>query len=51
MGLLIVVLGGDRFTDRLEQELMFDLLTKVNENCGWPTIDLQKQLKSSWGWE
>ena len=50
-GLLIIVLGGDRFTDRLEQELMFELLTTVNKKCGWPTTDLQKQLKRSWGWE
>lgn len=50
-GVLNFVLGGDRFTDRLEQERMFELLMIVNKENGWPTLTLQKQLKTSWGWE
>jgi hypothetical protein len=30
---------------------MFEVLIKVNKQCGWPTLGLQKQLKKSWGWE
>ncbi len=32
-----IVLAGDRFTDRLEQQALLDFLVKVEKHHAWPT--------------
>ena len=42
-------LGGDRFTDRREQERLIQVLTRTDALHGWPTHALQHQLRETWG--
>jgi hypothetical protein len=32
-----IVMAGDRFTDRLEQEVLYNLLVKIETQAAWPT--------------
>ncbi|KAI0909728.1 hypothetical protein F4823DRAFT_593558 [Ustulina deusta] len=45
-----IVLAGDRFTDRLEQQALLDFLVKVEKHHAWPTWSIQQQMKETWGW-
>ncbi|KAI0537152.1 hypothetical protein GGR58DRAFT_472842 [Xylaria digitata] len=45
-----IVLAGDRFTDRREQQTLFDFLVKVEKNHAWPTWSIQQQMKETWDW-
>lgn len=43
------VVGGDRFTDRQEQERLIQVLVRTDSMHGWPTHALQRQLRETWG--
>ncbi|KAI0474609.1 hypothetical protein F4859DRAFT_74251 [Xylaria cf. heliscus] len=45
-----IMLAGDRFTNRREQQALLDFLVKVEENHAWPTWLVQQDMKESWGW-
>ncbi|KAI0858974.1 hypothetical protein F4860DRAFT_285887 [Xylaria cubensis] len=45
-----IVLAGDRFTNRREQQALFDFLVKVQKNHAWPTQFIQQEMKETWGW-
>ncbi|KAI0439879.1 hypothetical protein F4803DRAFT_23059 [Xylaria telfairii] len=45
-----IVLAGDRFTDRREQQALFDFLVEVEKSHAWPTWSIQHEMKVSWGW-
>ncbi|GAP92509.2 putative arca-like protein [Rosellinia necatrix] len=45
-----IVLAGDRFTDRQEQQALFGFLVKVEKNHAWPTRSIQQEMKEAWGW-
>lgn len=40
--------GGDRFTDRLEQEALLDILIKTEEIHALSTGKAQRELRESW---
>ena len=42
--------GGDRFTDRIDQEALLDVLVKTERDHARPTAAIQLQMKESWGW-
>lgn len=42
---------GDRFTDRLEQEALLGVLTKLKDEHAYPTTSMQELLKGAWGWD
>ncbi|KAI0102101.1 hypothetical protein GGR51DRAFT_295616 [Nemania sp. FL0031] len=44
-----IMLAGDRFTDREEQQALLAFLAKLEHGVVWPTRSLQKELKQSWG--
>ncbi|KAI0466531.1 hypothetical protein F4859DRAFT_297632 [Xylaria cf. heliscus] len=46
-----IVIAGDRFTDRHEQEILYSILVKTGEELGWPTESAQEDLISAWGWQ
>jgi hypothetical protein len=41
--------GGDRFTDSVEQNMLIQVLSRTDRLHGWPTHELQHQLKETWG--
>ena len=43
-------IGGDRFTDRIDQEALLDVLVKTEKDHARPTAAIQLQMKESWGW-
>lgn len=42
--------GGDRVTDRLEQEALLDILVKTEKTHSLSTAKAQKDLQEAWGW-
>lgn len=49
MAQLIYHPGGDRFTDRRQQDLLTQILVQTDTLHGWPTHALQRQLRETWG--
>ncbi|KAI0860831.1 hypothetical protein F4860DRAFT_477860 [Xylaria cubensis] len=45
-----IVIAGDRFTDRHEQEILYYILVETGQDLGWPTGSAQEDLISAWGW-
>ncbi|KAI0548173.1 hypothetical protein F4679DRAFT_551522 [Xylaria curta] len=45
-----IVIAGDRFTDRHEQEILYNILVETGQDLGWPTGSAQEDLISAWGW-
>ncbi|KIN05899.1 hypothetical protein OIDMADRAFT_113285 [Oidiodendron maius Zn] len=45
-----IALCGDRFTDRIDQEALLDVLVKTEKDHARPTAAIQLQMKESWGW-
>ena len=41
---------GDRFTDRLEQEALLEVLLKLQDEHAYATLSTREQLKEAWGW-
>lgn len=46
-----VVSGGDRMTDRREQEALFDILLKTEQIHGLSTTHAQTSLRAAWEWD
>ncbi|KAE9573948.1 hypothetical protein CGMCC3_g9951 [Colletotrichum fructicola] len=46
----VIMLCGDLFTDRVEQQALLDLLIKTEIDLAWPTASSQDYLKSTWSW-
>ncbi|KAI1734108.1 hypothetical protein F4680DRAFT_462654 [Xylaria scruposa] len=45
-----IVIAGDRFTERQEQEILYHILVETGQDLGWPTGSAQEDLISAWGW-
>ncbi|KAI1750342.1 hypothetical protein F4782DRAFT_541698 [Xylaria castorea] len=45
-----IVIAGDRFMDRHEQEILYHILVETGQDLGWPTGSAQEDLVSAWGW-
>ncbi len=45
-----IMQGGDRFTERIDQEALLDILVRTERDHGRPTAAVQKQMKEAWGW-
>ena len=43
--------GGDRTTDRREQEALFDILLKTEQIHGLSTTHAQTSLRAAWEWD
>ncbi|OLN88997.1 hypothetical protein CCHL11_06037 [Colletotrichum chlorophyti] len=48
---IAISMAGGRFTDRKEQEELYNILVKTDRRLGWPTHYAQVQLREAWGWE
>lgn len=48
---MAIVVAGDKFTHRREQEAVLDILVTCDRKHGWMTETVQRNLKISWGWE
>ena len=44
------VTGGDRVTDRSEQEALLDILVKTEKTHSLSTAKAQNDLQEAWGW-
>lgn len=42
---VVYSVGGDRFTDRQEQDQLIQVLIRMSSMHGWPTRALQRQLQ------
>jgi len=47
---MAVVICGDRFTQRLEQEALLNILDFTEKEHAWPTGTAVLTLKEAWGW-
>ncbi|KAJ2993495.1 hypothetical protein NUW58_g1824 [Xylaria curta] len=45
-----IVIAGDRFAHRDEQTILYKILEKAGEELAWPTMTVQKEMRSVWGW-
>ncbi|KAL3423508.1 arca-like protein [Phlyctema vagabunda] len=45
-----ISLCGDRFTERIDQEALLDVLANTEKDHARPTAVLQQQMMKSWGW-
>lgn len=45
-----IVMCGDHFEDRLEQEALLGVLDELEYENGWPVGDTRTILKDAWGW-
>jgi hypothetical protein len=48
---MAIVIAGDKFTDRKEQEAVLDILTTCDLKHAWGTGTVRGNLKASWGWD
>lgn len=42
---------GDRFVERVEQEALFGALLHLEDEFGYPTLNMRTQLRDAWGWD
>lgn len=47
---MAIVIAGDKFTERKEQEAVLDILITCDRVHAWGTLTVQENLKTSWGW-
>lgn len=45
-----ILLSGGWFTEREDQERLYDVLRLTEERHGWPTSTIQEQLRQTWDW-
>ncbi|KAI1120606.1 hypothetical protein F5Y10DRAFT_258052 [Nemania abortiva] len=45
-----IVIAGDRFTEKHEQDTLYDILVKTGEELFWPTWSAQEDMRLAWGW-
>ncbi|EHK23125.1 uncharacterized protein TRIVIDRAFT_29036, partial [Trichoderma virens Gv29-8] len=46
----VILLCGDLFTDKTEQQALLDVLIKTEADFAWPTASSQEYLKKRWDW-
>jgi aldehyde:ferredoxin oxidoreductase len=46
-----IVIAGDKFTDRKEQQAVLDILMTCDRKHAWGTEEVRRNLKASWGWD
>lgn len=47
---MAIAMCGDQFTDPREQRSIMDVLNYTDTKHAWPTQEIQRRLKASWGW-
>ncbi|KAI0967920.1 hypothetical protein F4678DRAFT_443996 [Xylaria arbuscula] len=45
-----IMLAGDRFTDRHEQDVLYNILGRTGQELFWPTRSAQDDMRLVWGW-
>jgi hypothetical protein len=45
-----ITLVGDRFTDRADQERLYNMLVDTEMEHGFPPSTTKSQLEEAWGW-
>lgn len=48
---MAIVVAGDKFTQRREQEAVLEILETCDRKHAWMTVTVQENLKTSWGWD
>lgn len=48
---MAVVICGDRFSERLEQEALLNILVFTEQEHAWPTGTAKLTLEEAWGWQ
>jgi len=48
---MFVCIGGEHFTERVEQEALMSILTDAEAHVVWPCLRAKERLKECWGWE
>ena len=43
--------GGERFSERAEQEAILEVLGTAEAHIVWPCLRATERLKRGWGWE
>ena len=47
---MAIVIAGEKFTDRKEQEAVLDILNTCDIKPAWGTGTVRQNLKNAWGW-
>jgi predicted TIM-barrel enzyme len=47
---MAIVIAGEKFTDRKEQEAVLDILNTCDTKHAWGTGTVRENLKHAWGW-
>ena len=47
---MAIVIAGEKFTDRKEQEAVLDILNTCDVKHAWGTGTVRENLKHAWGW-
>ena len=47
---MAIVIAGEKFTDRKEQEAVLDILNTCDIKHAWGTGTVRQNLKNAWGW-
>ncbi|KAH6683598.1 hypothetical protein F5X68DRAFT_242486, partial [Plectosphaerella plurivora] len=47
---MAITMAGDCFTERSEQQVLYDVLMKTDKDLAWPTHSARQALLKSWGW-
>jgi len=47
---MALVIAGDKFTDRREQEAVMELLKTCDSMHAWQTETMRTNLIAAWGW-
>jgi hypothetical protein len=42
---------GDRFVEKIEQDALFGVLVRLEDEHGYPTQNMRAQLGEAWGWD
>ena len=48
---MAIVIAGDKFVDRREQDAVVDILLACDRKHAWETGKMIDNLKVSWGWD
>jgi hypothetical protein len=47
---MAIVIAGDKFIDRKEQEAVLEILMTCDVEHAWGTGTVRENLKAGWGW-
>jgi predicted TIM-barrel enzyme len=47
---MAIVIAGEKFTDRKEQEAVLDILNTCDTKHAWGTGTVRENLRQAWGW-